>query len=109
LCVPDELRVQARTTKEELREIAIVISKKLNKAKGPVKFLIPRRGWSNLSAKGCPLYEPESDKVFNEEIRKHLRPEVEVKEFDIELDSADFALTCVEALLDMMKDNSNQS
>jgi len=49
LFLQDNFRVQARTTKEELRQAAVVIAEKLNKARGPVKFFIPLRGWSTLT------------------------------------------------------------
>jgi len=103
LFLQDDFRVQARTTKEELREIAVVVARKLNKARGPVKFFIPLRAWSTLTNEGAPLYEPETDKVFNEEIKKHLRPEIEVKELDCDLNSKEFALIAVNALNDMME------
>ena len=102
LFLQDDFRVQARTTKEELREIAIAVARKLNKAKGPVKFLIPLRGWSTLSTEAGPLYEPETDKIFNEEIKKYLRPEIELKEIDVELNSEEFAKAFVDALVEMM-------
>ena len=103
LFLQDDFRVQARTTKEELREIAVVVARKLNEARGPVKFFIPLRAWSTLTTEGAPLYEPETDKVFNEEIKKHLRPEIEVKEFDCELNSKEFAKACVDALEDLIR------
>jgi len=103
LFLQDDFRVQARTTKDELREAAVLVAQKLNKAKGPVKLLIPLRGWSTLTIKESPLYEPETDQVFNEEIKKHLKPEIEVRELDLELNSTEFALIAVNALNDMMK------
>jgi uncharacterized protein (UPF0261 family) len=102
----DDFRVQARTTKEELRDIAAMVARKLNKAKGPVKFLIPLRGWSSLTIEGGPLCEPETDKVFNEEIKKHLRPEIDLKELNVELNSHEFAKACVDALAEMMSQES---
>ena len=66
-------------------------------------FLIPLKGWSNLSIQGGPLCELETDKAFNDELKMHLKPEIEVKEFDLELNSAEFALAAVEALINMMK------
>ena len=102
LFLQDDFRVQARTTKEELRDIAVTVARKLNKAKGPVKFLIPLRGWSTLTTEGAPLYEPATDKVFTEEIKKHLRPEIDLRELDVELNSDEFAKACVDALEEIM-------
>jgi len=67
--VHDAYRVQARTNAEELRLVARVVSEKLNKAKGPVRFLIPIKGWSALSVQGQALYNPDADRAFVEELR----------------------------------------
>ena len=46
--VQDSLRVQVRTTADELRHAADVISERLKQAVGPFTFLIPLKGWSSL-------------------------------------------------------------
>jgi uncharacterized protein (UPF0261 family) len=101
--IPDAFRVQVRTSADELREIAQVVAEKLNKSKGPVKFLVPTQGWSALSVKGTDLYEPETDAVFAPALREHLRPDIEVKELDTHLNTPEFARAAVEALEEMMK------
>ena len=60
--VPDAFRVQARTTSDELREIAKEVARKLNQSKGPVIILIPLKGWSSLDQEGMPLYDPDADR-----------------------------------------------
>jgi uncharacterized protein (UPF0261 family) len=100
--------VQAKTNAEELRLVAKAIAEKLNRAKGPVKFLIPVRGWSSLSVKEQPLYDPDTDKVFVEELRKQLKPEIEVRELDIHLNTPEFAMAVVEAFEAMMKEGENR-
>jgi uncharacterized protein (UPF0261 family) len=101
--VHDSNRVQARTNVEELRLIAKAVAEKLNKAKGPVKFLIPLKGWSTLSVKGQALYAPEADKVFVEELKKQLKPEIEARELNEHLNTPEFAMAVVEAFNEMMK------
>jgi uncharacterized protein (UPF0261 family) len=101
--VHDAYRVQARTNIEEMRIIAKTMAEKLNKAKGSVKILIPEKGWSTLSVTGQPLYDPDADKVFVEELKKHLRPEIEVKEFNVHLNTPEFAESVVEIFDNMMK------
>ena len=104
--IPDEFRVQARTTAEELKKIAALVADKLNKAKGPVKFLIPSRGWSTLSVEGADLCDPEADAVFAPALRERLRPGIEVSELPMELNSHEFADALVQALEGMMKESS---
>jgi uncharacterized protein (UPF0261 family) len=70
----DSFRVQARTNTDELRLVAETVAEKLNKAKGPVKILIPSGGWSTLSVKGQSLYDPDADKAFVAELKKYLKP-----------------------------------
>jgi uncharacterized protein (UPF0261 family) len=103
--IPDEYRVQARTTADELRKAAILVSHKLNPSKGPVKFLIPNKGWSTLSVEGADLYEPETDRAFSPALRERLRQDIEVSELPLELNSPGFAESLVDALEGMMKES----
>jgi uncharacterized protein (UPF0261 family) len=100
--IPDEFRVQARSSAEELRSVAAAVAEKLNSARGPVKFLIPARGWSTLSVKGADLYEPEIDAVFAPALREYLDETIDVREVDTELSSLTFATLLVEALEEML-------
>ena len=100
--VQDAYRVQARINAEELQTIARVVSEKLNRAKGPVKFLIPLNGWSSLSVQGQTLYDPKADQVFVEELKKTLHPEIVVRELELPLNSPEFAMAVVEAFNEIM-------
>ena len=97
----DEFRIETRYTPEELKIAAKVYAEKLNKAKGPVKFLFPTRGWSSLDRAGSVLHAPEEDMVFVEELKRNLKPEIEVEELDCHLEDAEFALALVEAFLQL--------
>ena len=103
--IPDEFRVAARTRGDEVCRVAEVTARKLNESKGPVKFFIPTRGWSSLSTKGADLYEPVTDALFAPALKKHLRPDIEVSELPMELNSPEFAEALVTALESMMKGN----
>jgi uncharacterized protein (UPF0261 family) len=102
--VQDSYRVQAKTNTEERRLIAKAVADKLNRARGPVKFLIPLRGWSSLSVIEQPLYDPDADRIFVEELREQLKPEIEVRELDVHLNTPEFAMAVVEAFEAMMKE-----
>jgi uncharacterized protein (UPF0261 family) len=104
--IPDEFRVQARTTTEELQKVAALVAQKLNRAKGPVKFFIPSKGWSTLSVEGTDLYDPEADAAFAPALREHLRPDIEVSELPMEMNSPEFAGALVGALESMVKGSS---
>lgn len=103
LYVYDAFRVLARTSPDELRQIAKVVADKLNKAKGPVRFLIPLKGWSSLSMEGEPLYDPECDEVFVKELKERLK--AQIVEIDAPINSSEFAEEVAKAFDELMKKN----
>ena len=100
LLVQDAIRVQARTSPEEMVNIAREVAKKLDQHpnKKMVKFMIPNKGFSSLSVEGGPLYDPASDRIFIDELKKNLDPEIEVIEVDTHINTPEFARAAVDAL-----------
>jgi len=108
LFIPDAFRVQARTTSEELREIAKEVSRKLNRSKGPVAFLIPLKGWSSLDKEGMPLYDPEADQAFLHELKSHLHPAIPLIEVNLHLNTREFAEEAVNQFLKFYEENKKK-
>ena len=102
--IPDEFRVAARTSGDEVRRVAEVIARKLNESKGPVKFFIPTLGWSALSTKGADLYEPDTDDPFGPASKTACGPTQRYPSSP-GLNSPEFAEALVGALDGMMKGN----
>ncbi|MHB8763636.1 MAG: Tm-1-like ATP-binding domain-containing protein [Deferrisomatales bacterium] len=102
LFVPDSLRVQARTTAEELVLVADTVAEKLNRSRGPTVFLVPTRGWSCLSEEGAALCDFDADAAFYRRFRELAGPAVTVRELDLALDTEAFAEAAVAELLQMM-------
>ena len=98
LFIPDTFRVQARTTSQELREIAREVGRKLNQSKGPVAILIPLKGWSSLDKEGMPLYDPGADQAFLHELKSHLNPAISLIELNLHLNTREFAEEAVDDL-----------
>ncbi len=96
LAVIDELRLEVRTTPEELAQIALVMAERLNRAKAPTSVLVPLRGWSSLSVQGRQLYDPEADAVFVAELKRLVKPEIAIKEVDLALNTPEFARVAVD-------------
>jgi uncharacterized protein (UPF0261 family) len=92
----DEMRWHTRLNPDELRFAAKIFAEKLNKARGPVRFLIPLKGWGSADREGSILYSPEEDRIFSEELKRNLKPEVEVQEIDCNLDDIEFAKALVD-------------
>ncbi len=97
--IQDTVRVQVRTSPDEMKIFAKAVAEKLNKYpnKKLVKFLIPTRGFSTLGAEGGVLYEPETDRVFADELKKQLDPEIQITELETHLNTPEFARAVVEA------------
>jgi uncharacterized protein (UPF0261 family) len=100
LLVQDAMRVQARTSLEEMHTIAQDVAEKLNthKDKRLVKFVIPTQGFSSISMKGGALYDPELDRAFIDELRKNLDPEIEIIEVETHINTPEFGRSVVKAL-----------
>jgi len=94
--VQDALRVQVRTTAEELRQAADVIAERLNRARGPWTFLIPLQGWSSLDKEGRPIYDPVADAAFVARLKEKLAAPERVKAVDLHLYTAEFARRAVD-------------
>jgi uncharacterized protein (UPF0261 family) len=94
--VQDALRVQVRTSAQELRQAADVIAERLNRARGPWSILIPLQGWSSLDKVGRPIYDPVADAEFVARLKEKLTDPSHVKEFDLHLYTPEFARVAVD-------------
>jgi uncharacterized protein (UPF0261 family) len=105
LLIQDAMRVQARTSVEEMETIAKSVAKKLNQYgnKKLVKFVIPKKGFSSLSVEGGALYDPVADQAFINKLRKHLNPEIDIVEVEANINTPEFARAIVEALKESFK------
>ena len=103
--IQDAIRVQARTSPEEMQTIARAVAEKLNKYKDKklVKFVVPTKGFSSLSVEDGALYDPDSDNAFIGELIKNLDPETETIQVDTHINTPEFARAVVEALEDSFK------
>ncbi len=97
--VMDKLRIQVRTTAEELVQAADVIAERLNNAKGPWVFLIPMKGWSSIDREGRDCYDPEADAAFVKEFKAKINNKEAVKEVDMHLYTPEFARLVVDEFL----------
>lgn len=97
----DGLRTMTRYNEDELKEAAPVYAAKLNKVKGPLRILAPLRGWSSYDKEGTPLYNPEQDRAFIEDLKKHLDPRISIACVDANLEDIQFAEALVTSFLEI--------
>jgi uncharacterized protein (UPF0261 family) len=86
---------------EEMEYIASSAAERLNRYhhKERVKIVIPLRGFSSLSVEGGPLYDPASDKMFADTLKKWLDPEIEIIEIHSDINSKEFAEAVAKILM----------
>jgi uncharacterized protein (UPF0261 family) len=99
----DALRTFIRLSEEELVRVADTMADKLNKARGPVKVLIPLGGWSSMDRRGTDFYDGKLDRAFVDELKKKLKKDIEVREVDTDLDTPEFAQAIVSAFDELVK------
>jgi uncharacterized protein (UPF0261 family) len=97
----DAFRTWIRMTPKELREVSRVFADKLNKSTGPVKILMPLKGWSSVDSPGSPTYDPEEDTIFVTGLRRALRKEIEIIEVDANMEEPEFARAVANAASDL--------
>jgi len=81
---------------------ADAMADKLNKGRGPVKVLIPLGGWASFDKRGTDFYDAELDRAFVDELKRQLKPDIEVREVDADLETPEFAQAVVQAFDEVM-------
>jgi uncharacterized protein (UPF0261 family) len=92
-----------RLSPEELRAVGKMVAEKLNRAKGPVRFFIPLKGFSYPDRENLPHWEPEGNKVFIDSLKANLRPSIPVQELNAHINDPEFIDPVTEAFVSMMK------
>lgn len=97
----DAIRAMTRFPEDELLEGARMYAEKINAAKGPIKIVVPLRGWSSVDREGSALYDPQEDKRFIEELKRHLTAPIDIEEVDCNLEDMDTAKSLVNGLVEL--------
>ncbi len=105
---PHDIRFCVRMGPEEMKKFAIIVAEKLNKSPEFTWVLIPGKGWSEADKPGNELFDPETNQVFVEELRKRLSSRIPIEEIDVHISDPAFAKRAVEILDDMIQKGGNQ-
>lgn len=89
-----------RTTPEECSRLGEIIAGKVNAYTAPSAILIPKKAISVISAEGQPFHDPAADTALFDALRKN--SQVEILEYDEEINSPAFARACAEKLLSFL-------
>jgi uncharacterized protein (UPF0261 family) len=90
-----------RATEKEMVRAARFLSRKLNKALGPVKVMIPMKGFCEPNRKGKPFYDPEADGMFIQTLEENLRSDIPIVKVDAHINDVSFVRKGAEQMLQM--------
>jgi uncharacterized protein (UPF0261 family) len=93
----DKHRTWIRISPQEMEAVAKTFTEKLNRAKGPIRVVIPKRGWSAVDREGSPAYDPDGDAIFSNILKRELKEDIIVREVDTNLEDPEFAEVVVDA------------
>ena len=98
-----DFRYVVRSSRDDLSTLAKLIASKLSKSKGPVRFLVPLKGWSEVDSEETGFYDRELVEFFIEELRRGLGSSVPVLEVDAHINEPAFADVLVDELEELLQ------
>lgn len=87
----------------EILDITRTIIERLNRAKGKVVVVLPMQGLRTLSRPGEPFHKPETIKKMRELFETGLKPEIELKCYDLNFMDPEFADVLVDEMLKLLE------
>jgi uncharacterized protein (UPF0261 family) len=98
------LNANVKLTRKEMEATGLLMANRLNQAKGPVKVLIPLRGWSTYGTRGGPFYDPGGNKTLLKALYAKLdTKKISVQEVDAHINDEAFSTLCATVMIDSMK------
>ena len=88
-----------RAGAKEEAEIGRILAEKINRSVGPVKVLIPLKGFSLYSRPDGPIPDPEADAALVKSLTENLRADIPVIRMDCNINEEPFARYIAEELL----------
>jgi uncharacterized protein (UPF0261 family) len=87
----NRLIASAALTADERRETAREIGDRLSRSRAPVHVILPNKGIEEWDKEGGPAHDPEGLGAFLDEMRKSIKPPVELTEIDAHINDPAFA------------------
>ncbi len=103
ICYHNPQATLPRMNAEELSQVAITMSKKLNNATGPVRFLVPLRGFSSIDREGNNFFDPVADEAFIISLKKSLKETITIREINAHINDIEFSEAIVNEFLDIVQ------
>ncbi|NLS45292.1 MAG: UPF0261 family protein [Firmicutes bacterium] len=92
-----------RTNVEENRKLGAVVCEKLCRSKGPVRVIIPKRGFSKYDQEGGEFFDKAADNAFLEGLNNGIDCKIPIIECDAHINDEVFAVRAVKEFLEIAK------
>ena len=96
-----------RPSHDEMRQVAEILARKLNAAKGPVRVILPLKGMSIGGLKGGSSYDPEGDQIFFKTLQTTLNHLIPVYELECHVNEEPVARKVVEEFFKIINPEEN--
>jgi uncharacterized protein (UPF0261 family) len=80
-----------RLEADEMAELGRLVAERLSGATGPVRVVVPTRGFSLADVEGGDLWDPEADAAFVEALEAALRPDIPCERVDTHVNDPELA------------------
>jgi uncharacterized protein (UPF0261 family) len=91
-----------RTTPDECARLGTILAEKLNLSTGPVRVLLPLKGWSMIDAPDGPFWWPEANAALHAALKQTLRADIQLVELNANVNDPPFARCAAESLLSLL-------
>ena len=88
---------------EEIKQVGETVARKLNQATGPIKVLIPTRGFSAIEYEGSIFFDELSVRGLIETLRGSLNKNIEIMEIAANINDDEFAEAVGETFLNIVR------
>jgi uncharacterized protein (UPF0261 family) len=86
-----------RVDRDEATRVGEAFATRVNAASGPASVLLPLRGCSNYEVADGPFVDPDGDAALFDAIRATLRPHIQLREVDANINDPEFADAVIDA------------
>lgn len=91
-----------KITLQEMEQVAVLFSQRVNALAGPATVLLPLQGLSRFDKENEPLYDPELNQQLFDYLHGHLENRIKIVEVNAHINDPAFSQACVKALQDIL-------
>jgi uncharacterized protein (UPF0261 family) len=94
-----------RLNRDEMQQMGQIMAKKLNKATGPLKVIVPTRGLSIPNVPGGPFWDPDADLAFLQSLLLDLGSSIPVITVEANINDEVFSDRVADEFLQLIDEN----